>query len=84
MDAERWRSAAQAPTWKVQPHHHTTGVASTSDAHCHPGNCRGGAIDSTITGTVSTAAHSRRRRSAADAAAASPASIGASAAGAAP
>ena len=58
-----WRRFTAAARWNGQPPHSTTGVASTSDTHCHPGNCSAGAIASTITGTVSTVETMSRRRS---------------------
>ncbi len=63
MVAVEWRSPRTARTWNGQALHTATGAASTKHSHCQLRNCRDGAIDSTRTGTASSAVTSRRSRS---------------------
>ncbi len=51
----------QAALWKVHPDQNTTGVARTTTSHSQPSNCSGGTIDTSTTGTASTAATMKRR-----------------------
>ena len=49
------RRLSHAARWNGQAPHTTTGVASVSDAHCQASNWSAGTIDSSTTGTVSSA-----------------------------
>ena len=59
------RRFAHAARWNGHPPQSTTGVARLSASHCQLSNCSGGIIDSSRTGTESTAEKTSRRRSAA-------------------
>ena len=57
------RAARNAARWNGQAAQVATGRASAATTHCQPVNCSAGIIESSSTGTVSTAATRRRRRS---------------------
>ena len=50
-----WRALTNVARWNGHPPHSTTGVASTRDTHCQPGNCHAGTMPSATTGTARTA-----------------------------
>ena len=55
---------AQAALWKGQAPHSTTGVAALSASHCQLSNCSAGIIETSRTGSDSTADRISRKRSA--------------------
>jgi hypothetical protein len=61
--AAAWRRFIHAARWKGQAPHVTTGAASTSESHCQLSNWRSRTIASASTGSVRTAAPTRRWRS---------------------
>src|SRR5690625_3109971 len=64
MVDEPYRAARAAARWNGQAPHVTTGSENAVITHCQPGNCSGGIIDSTRTGSVRIAEIIRRCRSA--------------------
>ena len=62
MVVAAWRRLVQAARWNGQAAQRTTGVASSSEVHCHPVNCQAGTIATEMTGTVRTAATTSRSR----------------------
>ncbi len=69
MVAAACRRPRSARRWKPAEPQLTTGSASPKQTHCQPGNCADGTIDSTSTGTASSAVTSSRHRSPASSAA---------------
>lgn len=63
MVAAPWRALTHAARWNGSAPQTATGAASVRASHCQFGNCRTGTIESTTTGTASTADTTRRRRS---------------------
>ena len=57
------RRFAHAARWNGQAPHRTTGVASCSASHCQLSNCSAGIIESSSTGSESSALTISRRRS---------------------
>ena len=64
MVAAPCRRLITAARWNGHAAHVTTGSARASEAHCHPGNCHAGTIDSAMTGTARVIATRSRVRSA--------------------
>ena len=63
MVVEPWRALVHAALWNGQAPQVATGAARTSESHCQLRNCQAGTIAIAITGTVSSATHTRRSRS---------------------
>ena len=64
--AVAWRRLRQAATWNGQAPQTATGAASVSASHCQSSNCSAGTIDSSTTGTDSSAEMTTRSRSGRD------------------
>ena len=60
--AAPWRALTEAARWKGQPAQKTTGVDRARATHSQPSNCSGITIASSASGTLRTAATTRRRR----------------------
>lgn len=63
MVADEWRSPRRARTWKGHALRTTTGAVSVKHSHCQLRNCNEGTIDTTKTGTASSAVTRSRLRS---------------------
>lgn len=57
---EPWRPAAKAALWNGHAPQVVTGIEARATTHCHPLNCRGGAIDKTRA-RIAKGAEIRRR-----------------------
>ena len=60
--AAPWRRLIHAARWNGQAPQTATGAASVRESHCQLVNCRAGIIAIAMTGRLSTAEMSRRRR----------------------
>ncbi len=77
--AAPWRAFRSVARWNPAPAQKTTGVARTSASHSQPSNWSGGTIVIAMSGAVSSAATTRRVRTARAASGVSATSLGSAA-----